>query len=207
MLKNQCLRCGSKDHLVAQCKQAQLCARFLCQNCNAMVHVNDRGVGCTVVGRGTKRTLDGEGVSTSSTNEERKIHRRESSTTPTPPPVRTFLKVRVSGKQYSVLAWYFDKRHVSPYHRRIALKTCARGALELRHGDHKTLKKRGFAQREDSKCLELLPKVGPPTASWNDTACDAIHEEEKIQLRRRATVKSCRNVLFSVDDLKQHFPL
>ena len=113
---------------------------------------------------------------------------------------REYARVKICGRDYTMLAWFLGKFAGEKVRHGVADKFGAR-AVEFRQGDHKTLAKAGYAKTQRPK--ELLPGRTNLSADWLDTACKAVRPPNApFQVRRGC---SGRNVLWLVDDLVAHF--
>ena len=218
MMQDKCLTCGVRGHRSADCKQPSPTASFTCQNCCAKVQINDRGRGSTVLTRFTKDCFEKGGSKRKSDDDlqaptdrdvpKGKKQRITSSSSvpsaPKPSP-RSFPRVTVCGREYAMLGWYLNSSDAAPSARKKAAKSCGRGSLEMRFGDSKTLLAQSVAAKKPTECVDLLPQYVNPPATWTETVCSAVRNGDKLQLRRRASVDSCRNVLFLAEDLQSTF--
>ena len=114
---------------------------------------------------------------------------------------RQFARVRLCGRDYTMIAWYLGKTAGESV--RLALKSqrFTAHAVEFRHADSKTLANSGFAKTQRHR--ELLPGRTNLSSNWLDTECTASRRPHKpLQVRRGC---QGRNVLWLVEDLVAHF--
>lgn len=125
----------------------------------------------------------------------------------------TCRRVKICGHCYTTLAWFLDVAEPSKSQRAAAKKNCAHRAVQLQHGDAKTLLVQDFARHTGGR--ELLPGRRNLPSDWVASSCYAVRasrygtneDTQSIEIRKARPdgTSSCRGVLFRVQDLQAAF--
>ena len=106
--------------------------------------------------------------------------------------------VSICGKRYAAISWYCGKANPSPKLCDRIRGQCSDTAVELRHGDLRSLVQHGYV---GTRPKELLPGRQRLSQEWitTDVQCD---KHRFLEVRRAGgTLKSNRQVLFLLADI------
>ena len=107
-------------------------------------------------------------------------------------------RVLICGIEYTSLQWFLGRKP-APRKVQLAIRACGAHAVELQNGDTKTLQAGGFV----NATKDLLPNCRDVPQRFTDTACKAVHVDERVQVRRRGKVTGSRGVLWRTSDLQR----
>jgi hypothetical protein len=163
MLADKCLACGSSGHFAgdASCQKKAWpdSAPFTCAHCQATIEVTALGASRTlqhassvaaagVPQRGVKRSREGGGEPISSALPPPRLARQSAADAHAcraRPAPREFPRVNICGHPYTSLKWLLG-RDPGERQRELVITSCGNNALELRHGDCKSLVAAGSAK-------------------------------------------------------------
>ena len=125
--------------------------------------------------------------------------------------VKDCFHVRIKGTPYTSIAWYVGRRHAHPSERKAVLRDegCWQRAVNLLHGDTKTLQSGGFARRRPQRGKELLPegtallKARPTDTLVSSVRAPRQGEPSCMKVQLVNGVGGCRCKLFRLVDLQR----
>lgn len=188
---------------------------YICGQCKSLIHITDRGGSTTSPPRGAKRSAGAVAfeVATPRTQPSPSTiatprSQPSPSTTalalsPKPTTRTTFRRVLVCNHAYTTLGWYLGKVNPSPRTVKSVMASCEANAIQLRHGDAKTLAACGLACIAPDR--NLFPGRCNFPSDWADTCVVSVRDGDHVQARRPGNVRVCRGVLWRVSDLQKHF--
>ena len=220
LLRNLCFRCGG-NHWAKNCQKPVQGIEYKCPSCKESLLISSRGQS-VVSGDGERpRGV----VSTMPANMTRAAPpppQVQPAMAPDRPEVRVGKRVRVEataapaprkmakmsehvgktvsicGKRYAAISWYCGKANPSPKLCDRIRGQCSDTAVELRHGDLRSLVQHGYV---GTRPKELLPGRQRLSQEWitTDVQCD---KHRFLEVRRAGgTLKSNRQVLFLLADI------
>ena len=178
MLGSYCTRCGSQQHRSHKCKNAPATCWYECKNkdCGKKMFLTSRGFTPSSAKTSLKGDVDSKpppssppqtsSISSSSGTKRKMPQQQQQQQHP------SVKRVQISGTAYTSLGWYVGRPNVAQSLFKKARTHCAPHAVELRHGDYKTLMAQGFVQQGQGRCKELLESDGRRLPKhWTDTEC------------------------------------
>ena len=125
----------------------------------------------------------------------------------------TCRRVKICGHGYTTLAWFLGVDKPSKSQCAVASNGCLRRAVQLQHGDAKTLVAQDFARCTGGR--ELLPGRVHLPSGWVASSCFPVRvsrsgiseatQAVEIRKARADGTSRCRGVLFRVLDLRDAF--
>ena len=216
-MDGKCFSCGRTHHAEACPKknERETCW-YQCKNerCKQILYLTSRGqtphedtVAKSCAARGSappETALQHVSQASSSEQPESTAKRRRTV---------TCRRVKICGHAYTTLSWFLDVAEPSKSQRATAKKDCVQRAVQLQHGDSKTLLAQDYARHTGGR--ELLPGRTNLPSDWIASSCFAVRstrsgttdESQAIEIRKARPdgTSSCRGLLFRVDDLQAAF--
>ena len=223
LLRNLCFRCGG-NHWAKDCRKAISGIEYKCPSCQGRILISSRGQ--SVVGgdgdmhQGVVRPMSTAAAASASQLSPPPPQVR-ASVVPALPELRVAKRVReaaaqsspskaaktsdhagkivlVCGRKYTAISWYCGQQNPPPKLCRRIRDECSGRALELRHGDLRSLVQHGFAGLRPKELLPGRKRIGH---AWLTT--EVLCDRHALELRLAvAPLKSNRQVVFLLADVE-----